>query len=116
MKLAWIPACAGMTGLIALSDSWSLRRSFGGRRYDASRALRRADAQAAIGQRHAAAEEHDQCADPDKAHKRIEEETHGIAAGDLRIAKHHVDVTPPSHMNTGLGRRCLLYTSDAADE
>ncbi len=55
-----------------------------------SRPRRRPDAQPPIGDRHAAADEHDQRSDPDEPHERVEIEPHGIAAVGLLITEHDV--------------------------
>src|SRR5262245_32700631 len=76
----------------------SLRR---GRKRPAARTRRRAYAKPAVRERHGAAEKHDQRAEPDEAHERVEVEAHGNAAVRLRIAQHRVEITAPGGMNAG---------------
>ena len=72
------------------------------------RALRRADPQAPVGQRHRAAEEHHQRAEPDQAHQRIEIEPHAVGAVLQLIAEHDVEIAAPARVNAGFGGGALL--------
>ena len=80
----------------------------------AAGAARGADAQAAVAEREEAAERHDEAADPDQAHQRIEIGAHHPAAAVLqRIAQHDVEIAGPGGVDAGLGGGLARRVIDA---
>ena len=58
-----------------------------------------ADAEAAVGEGEQAAERHDERAEPDQPHERVEVEAHDEAAAGEFIAKDGVEIAAPGHMD-----------------